>query len=706
MASKQSFTHTIGGKTLTLEVSSIAAQANAAVIAKIGGTAVLATAVMAHGDSHADYLPLKVDYEERFYAVGKILGSRYMRREGRPSEDAVLSARLIDRTIRPLFDYRMRRDVQVVVTVLAYDEENDPIFPGLIAASAALSISDIPWGGPIGGVQLARVGNSLVPAPGVSDLKKPELRFETFAAGPRGRINMIELAGSEAGEDGVYEAFATAQNMIDDLISFQEGIVKKIGKPKAQVKLVESDAAAVAAVREYLAPRLEAAVFTKDKSSRQANLHTLKEELFAHAEEALGDAFDRKVIDHIVEEEIDALVHSNALTKGLRPDGRAFDEVRPLAGEVRLFDRNHGSALFERGSTQALAAVTLAPPGSEQVIETISESGKRRFMLHYNFPPYSVGEVGPFRSPGRREIGHGALAEKALRPMLPDDAVFPYTIRIVSEIVSSNGSSSMATVCAGTLAMMDAGVPLKKMVAGIAMGLMSEADGEGQVKKFKVLTDLQGPEDFYGDMDFKVAGTKDGITAVQLDTKIKGLTLPIIKETLAQSKTARLQILTFMSTVLSAPRAELSPGVPAIALLSINPEKIGLVIGPGGKTINGMIAHYELAAIDIEEDGRVYVAGLDREKVAEAVAEIKAMTKEYKVGEIVEGRVVRVLDFGAIVDIGGGKDGMVHVSELKDGFVKKVDDVVKMGDFLKVKIIRVDDDGHIGLSLKQMPQEK
>jgi polyribonucleotide nucleotidyltransferase len=423
-------------------------------------------------------------------------------------------------------------------------------------------------------------------------------------------------------------------------------------------------------------------------------MQELRAGLSAHVSEKIPAA-DHKAVEHVLEEAIDKLVHERALREGVRPDGRGFSDVRPLAAEVGLFERMHGSGLFVRGSTQALAAATLAAPGAEQIVETMETTGKRRFMLHYNFPPYSVGETGMFRGPGRREIGHGALAEKALRPLLPPTEEFPYTIRVVSETLSSNGSSSMATVCAGTLSLLDAGVPLKKMVAGIAMGLMSDD------ANFRVLTDLQGYEDFYGDMDFKVAGTADGITAVQLDTKIKGLTAEVIRATLADARTARLKILDFMKSVIAAPRPQLSKYVPSIVQLTIPTDKIGTVIGPGGKMINGLIAKYGLASIDIEEDGRVFVAGTDRAQVSAAVSEITALTREFKVGEMVEGRVIKVLDFGAIVDLGGGRDGMIHVSELKNGFVKTVEEVVRVGDFVKVKVIRADADGRIGLSLKQ-----
>jgi polyribonucleotide nucleotidyltransferase len=697
---KKEFSVSVGNKDLVLEVSSLAEQANAAVLAKYGETVVLATAVMGSQDVTLDYLPLKVDYEERYYAAGKILGSRFMRREGRPSEDAVLSGRLIDRTIRPLFDHRLRRDIQVVMTVLAYDEQNDPDFVGLMAVSTALAISDIPWKGPVAGVRIAKIGGEFVVNPTHADLDKEGTLFETFASGPKDRINMIELGGKEASEEDVAAAFTQAQKEINQLIEFQNGVVKEIGKQKAEVKLYAPDAELRKEVETFLSPKLEQAVYAPTKMEQGARLGALKQELLAHLETKFEKA-DHKAADFVMEEMIDDMIHSNILEKERRPDGRAITEVRKLDGQIGLFKRTHGSAFFVRGNTQALAMTTLAAPGQEQLIESMANTEKRRFMLHYNFPPYSVGEVGRMGSPGRREIGHGALAEKALRPMIPSTADFPYTIRIVSEILSSNGSSSMATVCASTLSLMDAGVPMKKPVAGIAMGLMMTEDAS----KFKVLTDLQGPEDHWGDMDFKVAGTEQGITAVQLDVKVSGLTPEIIRQTLSQAKDARMQILGFMKTVITAPREKLSEYVPTIIQLSINPDKIGMVIGPGGKMINGLIDRYALTTIDIDDDGSVYIAGPDRAKAEECATEIRMMTREIKVGEIVEGRVLKALDFGAIVDLGGGKDGMIHVSELAEGFVKSVNDVVKVGDFVRAKVIRVEDD-RIGLSIKQLTPEQ
>jgi len=692
---KKQFTTEVAGKKLTLEVSDIAKQANAAVLGTFGDTSVLVTATMSKEDRAIDYLPLVIDYEERFYAAGKIIGSRFIRREGRPSEEAVLSGRLIDRSLRPLFDQRLRRDIQIIVTVLSYDEENDPDFIALITASTALSISDIPWNGPIAGVKLARFSDGRIVINSTNSLLKGEdrLSFEAFISGTTERINMIELAGNEAKEEELIEAFDLSQKEIEKLIEFQKKITKEIGQPKIKYDY-DNDNDLKNKVQEYLKDKLEAAIYSPEKVDRQSKIGLLKQELKDYLiEEGIGGSVLAKV-DFLFEEEVNKLVHKNIIELEKRPDGRALDEVRQLYGEVGLFKRLHGSALFVRGSTQALAVVTLAAPGAEQLIETMEISSKRRFMLHYNFPPYCVGEISRLGSPGRREIGHGALTEKALRPLIPTQEEFPYTIRVVSEILSSNGSSSMASVCASSMVLMDAGVPLKKAVAGIAMGLMIDKS-----HKYKILTDIQGPEDHHGDMDCKVAGTTGGITAIQMDVKIEGLDLRVLKEVLSQAKKARLEILEFMKTVIDKPREKVSSYAPVVLSINIKPEQIGEVIGPGGRIINGIIAASGALSIDIEQSGRVFVAAADELKARAAVQQIKALTRDFQIGEIVFGKVIKILDFGAIVDLGGGKDGMIHVSELKDGFVEKVEDVLNLGDLVKVKIIKVEN-GKIGLSLK------
>jgi len=708
MLQKKQFSAEIAGKTLTIEVSALAEQANAAVLAKYGETVVLATAVMGRKDVDLDYLPLKVDYEEKFYAAGKILGSRYVRREGRSSEEAILAGRLVDRTIRPLFNDKMRRDIQVVVTVLQIDEQNDPEFVGLLGVSTALLISDIPWNGPVAGVRVAqKTDKQFVVNPDNSVVAEPNLPiFDAFVSGSKDRINMIELGGLDAQESEVVAGFKLAQTEINKLIAFQESIQKEIGKPKAEVALVEPDAEIRAEVQAFLADKLEDAIYKPTKIEHTTAVGALNHALNEHIKEKFADAKEKinwKAVESLFEDSVNDVVHKNVLEKDRRPDGRKLDEVRALDAEVGLFSRTHGSALFVRGNTQALAITTLAAPGAEQLIESMETNAKRRFMLHYNFPPFSVGEVGNFRGPGRREIGHGNLARKSLERLIPSKEEFPYTIRVVSEIMSSNGSSSQATICASALSLMDAGVPLKKPAAGIAMGLMMafNADGSADVNNYRILTDIQGPEDHHGDMDLKVAGTADGVTGMQMDVKVDGLTIEILEKAFAQARDARIHILKTIVATLPAPRTTISQFVPKIRQFKIDPSKIGTVIGPGGKMINGLIEKYGLAGIDIEEDGGVFVSGMDLEKVEAAVAEIVGMTKEYKVGEIVEGNIVKILEFGAIVDLGGGNDGMIHVSELRQGFVKNVEDVVKLGDFVRAKIIKVDN-GKIGLSLKQM----
>ena len=620
-----------------------------------------------------------------------------MRREGRPSEAAILSGRMIDRTIRPFFDQRFRRDVQIVITVLSYDEENDPDFIALISASTALAISDIPWNGPVAGVRIGKLKdeNNILVNPANSELRGDKFSFDAFVAGNENKINMIEFGGDQVIEEEVANGLEEAHREIKKIVEFQKNIVKSVGRKKSETLLIEPDLELKKKIREFLKDKLETAVYAENKSEQQTNLEELKNKLAEHlAAEGLENP---EGVDALFEEEVDALVHKNILASEKRPDGRKLDEIRPLHAETGLFERLHGSALFIRGGTQALGVVTLAPPGAEQLIETMEISYKRRFMLHYNFPPYSTGEVGRLGGAGRREIGHGSLAEKAVRSIIPSQDEFPYTIRVVSEILASNGSSSMATVCASSMALMDAGVPIKKAVAGIAMGLIIDKSGEN----YKILTDIQGPEDHYGDMDCKVAGTTDGITAMQMDVKIEGVAVATLKEILSRAKKARLEILNFMSGAIAAPRPQVSSYAPVVLVSEISPEQIGEVIGPGGKMINAIIARTGVHTIDIEQTGKVFVAAAEAEKAKAAVAEIKAITREFRPGEIVEGEVIKILDFGAIVDLGGGKDGMIHVSELKSGYVEKVEDVLKIGDKVRAKIIR-SENGRIGLSLKDL----
>ncbi len=700
---KQQFKTEIAGKELKLEISKIAEQANAAVLGTYGDTSVLVTATMSKEDRSVDFLPLVIDYEEKFYAAGKISGSRFIRREGRPSEEAVLSGRLIDRSLRPLFDSRIRRDIQIIITVLSYDEENDPNFIALLSASTALAISDIPWNGPISGVKLVRFSDArLIINPTNSFLKSENdnLTFDAFIAGTEEKINMIELAGNEVKEEEVIEGFGLANQELKKLMEFQRGIVKEIGKPKiAYVFSDESDSyhQLKNKVQEFLKGKLETAIFTPEKVDREDKISLLKQDLFSYLAASGIQGTDLSKVNLLLEEEINKVVHKNIIESEKRPDGRRLDQIRELYGEVGLFKRLHGSALFIRGNTQALAVVTLAAPGAEQLIETMEISAKRRFMLHYNFPPYCVGEINRLGSPGRREIGHGALAEKAVHSLIPSQEEFPYTIRVVSEILSSNGSSSMATACASSMALMDAGVPIKKSVAGIAMGLIMDSDDS-----YKILTDIQGPEDHHGDMDCKVAGTNDGITAIQMDVKIQGLTSQILKKVFLQAKKARLEILSFMNGIIKEPRAKVSSFAPVIMTIDIKPEQIGEVIGPAGRIINGIIQATGVQTIDIEQTGRVFVAAVDQEKAQAAIQHIKTITRQFQIGEIIEGEIIKILEFGAIVDLGGVKDGMIHVSELKDGYVEKVENVVKIGDHIRAKVIRADSDGRLGLSLKAL----
>lgn len=699
---KKIFKTEFAGQPLSLETSTLAHQANGAVIGKYGGNTVLVTAVMGSEDKDSDYFPLSVDYEERFYAAGKILGSRFVRREGRPGEEAILSGRIIDRTIRPLFDHRLRRETQVVVTILEIDGETDLEFITLLTASTAIAISDIPWNGPVAGIKMLFDGSKLTLNPKAADIKAvwpAEKGFLSFVSGTADKINMIELEGVDADESEVAKAYALAQKEMAKLIDWQKGIVKEIGKPKSNVHMAEPDEKLVKMVHEYLGDgKLEKAMYIKNKAEQHRKLAEVQDGLKALLAADNREEKDLMLANHLFERFTDDLVHKKILESETRPDGRKLDEIRDLHAEVGVLQRAHGSALFIRGETQALVVATIAPPGSEQLMESMRGTVERRFMLHYNFPPYSTGETGRVGAPGRREIGHGSLAEKAVKNLIPSEDEFPYVIRVVSEVLSSNGSSSQATTCGAVLSLMDAGVPIKKAVAGIAMGMMTGAKGE-----YKVLTDIQGPEDHYGDMDFKVAGSADGVRAVQMDVKIDGLTNKMLVDGLAQAKKARLEILKVMNKAISEPRKEVSQYAPVILRLDIEPDQIGEVIGPGGKVINGIIERTGALTIDIEQDGRVLIAGPNKETAQAAFREVEAITKDYLVGDIVEGPVVKILEFGAIVEFSPGRDGMIHVSELKDGFVKKVEDVVKLGQVVKAKIIK-SEMGKIGLSLKGMPK--
>ncbi|MCR4322811.1 MAG: polyribonucleotide nucleotidyltransferase [Candidatus Azambacteria bacterium] len=695
------FSLTLGDKAIVVRKNLLAGQANGSVIVSCGDTVVLATAVISkHAKENIDYFPLSVEYEERFYAAGRIPGSRFIKRETRASQEAILTGRLIDRALRPLFDSAVRNEVQVIVTVLSIDHENDPDVLAMVAASAALATSNIPWAGPIGAVRIGRVDGTLILNPTYAEREKADM--DLVVAGIHGRINMIEGDAAELEEGLLIEAITLAQTHVEKLIVFQNEIVKAIGIEKIVVPAKELDASFISFVESAVRTELEEILYQPHKQKRLDALNTLKEALVQKvALQYPDDARLGKESMNLFEELINTIIHDNIIHKEKRPDGRKADELRSLSSYVSFLPRTHGSGIFVRGETQVLSVLTLGSPGDQQIIDTMeTKDGMKRFMHHYNFPPYSVGETKPLRGPSRRDIGHGALAERALVRLLPPQNDFPYTIRLVSETLSSNGSSSMASVCASTLALMDGGVPIKAMAAGIAMGLMSDAKGN-----YKVLTDIQGPEDHHGDMDLKVAGTENGITALQMDVKVDGVTPKILHEAFIQAKKARLEILSGMRLALAAPRPELSKHAPRIITLRINPDKIRDVIGPGGKMINEIINSTGVA-IDIEDDGSVFITSVNQESAQKAVEWVKNLTREAKVGEIFQGIVKRIMAFGAFVEIFPGTEGLVHVSHLSDKYVGHPDEVVKIGDVIPVKLVEIDSQGRMNLSHKATLPEK
>lgn len=689
----------IQGKELSILIDNFAEQANGSALIRFGETVLLATAVMSSQDKeNLGFFPLTVDYEERYYAAGKIRGVRYTRREGRPPDEAILVSRLIDRSIRPRFPKNIKREVQVILTCLSWDAQNDPDVFGLIGASCALSISDIPWNGPVAAVRVGRIDDKFVLNPAYEEREKSQ--FDLVLAGKKENgeivINMIEAGFDEVNEDLILEAVEFAKPWLAKICDFQEEIVAKIGKDKASIKTLEQNSELDNEIKQLLGDKLKGALFAKDKIERKRGVDFLKEEVakaieqkFEGKSQYFFDFFDR---------EIDNIIHREALENEARVDGRKLDEIREIRTDAAILPRTHGSGFFSRGQTKSLSILTLGAPGDQQLLEGMEIVGKKRFMHHYNFPPYSVGEVRPLRGPGRRDIGHGILAEKALLPLIPNVEEFPYTIRIVSETLSSNGSSSMASVCASSLALMDAGVPIKRPVAGIAIGLIEDEKAPG--KNFKILADIQGPEDHHGDMDFKVAGTREGVTAIQMDVKIKGITSNILKEALQTGKKVRFQILDQIEKTLPAPRANLSKLAPRILTLQINPDKIREVIGPGGKVINEII-NQTGAAIDIEQTGFIFITGETEESAQKALQWIENLTHEVKQGEQFEGIVKRIMDFGAFVEILPGQEGLIHISKLSKTRVNKVEDVVKIGDSVRVEVIEVDNLGRINLALKQ-----
>ncbi|MDP2641342.1 MAG: polyribonucleotide nucleotidyltransferase [Candidatus Yanofskybacteria bacterium] len=696
----------IGGKTATVFLDSWATQASGSVRVQIGETVVLVTAVMGKEDAQGQgFFPLTVDYEERFYAAGKILGSRFVRRESRPTEEAVITARLIDRAIRPLFPKHLMRPVQVIVTCLSWDGENDPDVAGLLGASFALCLSDIPWNGPLFGVRVGKTGNSFTLNPTYSEREASELDFVIAGMENEGKIllNMIEAESSEAAEESYKQALQFALPTLSELIALQKNAQKEFGKEKTSVPEPAQDEQLNKEMSSFLEPRLQEALFSGDPATRMERAGALKKDVLAFAQEKRPGEGREGYALAFLEEEIDRAVHEGALKYDKRVDGRGLDEIRPLSAQVGVLPRTHGSGMFSRGLTTTLSLLTLGGPGDHKLMEGMEISGKKRFMHHYNFPPYAPGEVKPLRGPGRREIGHGMLAEKALLPVIPVTDEFPYTIRIVTECVSSNGSTSMASACSSSLALMDAGVPIKRPVAGISVGLMADEAGN-----YKLLTDIQGPEDHYGDMDFKVAGSKEGITAIQLDVKIRGITADMFSEVLERAKKARFQILEeVIAPVLLAPRSGLSKYAPKISVIRINPEKIGMIIGSGGKIINKMTADFNVK-IDIDDEtGDVFVTSEDADGVRKALEKIEGIVHEVEVGELFQGTVKSVVDFGAFVEILPGQEGLVHISQLAPWRVEKVADIVKVGDVIPVKVIGIDEHGKIRLSRKEaLPEEK
>lgn len=686
---------TVAGRVLSLETGRLANQAGGAVLVQYGDTCVLVTATSsAQPREGIDFFPLTVDYEERLYSVGKIPGG-FIKREGRPTEQAILSGRMIDRPIRPLFPKGYRNDVQIVATVLSVEQDNQPDIASIVGASAALHISDIPFKEPIAGVAVGLIDGEVIINPTQTQSEQSELHLTV--AGTAEAVMMVEGGANEVPEEVCLNAIMAGHEQIKEIIKFieefrQEALELGLAKEKRVPDLYEIDPELEQAVRTFATQKIHDSVLTKDKLEREAKLDAVKEEVLAEFSEEYPENIKDilAVYDTILKETVRKLITVDKI----RPDGRALDEIRPVTCEVGLLPRTHGSGLFTRGQTQVLTVTTLGPIGDEQILDGLGVEESKRYMHHYNFPSFSVGETRPSRGPGRREIGHGALAERALLPMIPSEEDFPYTIRLVSEVVESNGSSSMGSVCGSTLSLMDAGVPIKAPVSGIAMGLVK--DGED----YSILTDIQGMEDALGDMDFKVAGTEKGVTAIQMDIKIAGLSQDILKDALEQARKGRLFILERMMQAISKPREELSPYAPRIITMTIDPEKIRDVIGPGGKTIKKIIDETGVK-IDIEDDGRVFIAAIDGDAGQKALKIIEDLTKDVEVGKIYIGKVQRIMNFGAFVEILPGKEGLVHISHLAEERVGKVEDVVSVGDEILVKVTEIDRQGRVNLSRKE-----
>ncbi|GIN18901.1 polyribonucleotide nucleotidyltransferase [Siminovitchia fordii] len=695
---KKVFSMEWAGRDLTVEIGQLAKQANGAVLVRYGDTAVLSTATASKEAKSVDFFPLTVNYEERLYAVGKIPGG-FIKREGRPSEKAILASRLIDRPIRPLFPDGFRNEVQVVSVVMSVDQDCSPEMAAMFGSSLALSISDIPFEGPIAGVVVGRVDGKFIINPNVEQMEQSDI--DLTVAGTKDAINMVEAGAEEVSEKTMLEAIMFGHEEIKRLISFQEEIAEKVGKENREIELYEIDSELEQEVRSICEQELIAAIQVEEKHAREDAIQEVKDKVIeSFSEREDGDNEDlikqvKQVLDKLVKEEVRRLI----TVEKIRPDGRKPEEIRPIHTEVHLLARTHGSGLFTRGQTQAFSVCTLGALGDVQILDGLGIEESKRFMHHYNFPHFSVGETGPIRGPGRREIGHGALGERALEPVIPSEADFPYTIRLVSEVLESNGSSSQASICASSLAMMDAGVPIKAPVAGIAMGLVKSGE------HYTILTDIQGMEDHLGDMDFKVAGTAEGITALQMDIKIEGLSREILEEALHQAKEGRMFILEKMNSTISEPREHLSPYAPKILTLHINPDKIRDVIGPSGKQINKIIEETGVK-IDIEQDGTVFIASADEKMNEKAKKIIEDLVREVEVGQMYLGKVKRIEKFGAFVEIFPGKDGLVHISQLAEERVNKVEDVVSIGDEFLVKVVEIDNQGRVNLSRKAVLKEQ
>ena len=702
---KRVFEYSHRNRKFIIEIGELAKQANGACLVRYEDTAVLSAAVGSNKAMATDFFPLTVLYQEKLYAAGKIPGG-FLKREGRPTEHETLVSRLIDRPIRPLFAEGYRNEVQVVNMVMSANPDCSSAMAAMLGSSIALSISDIPFEGPIAGVVVGRVNGELVINPTVEELENSDINLTV--AGTKKAINMVEAGAKQVSEDDMLEALIFAHEEIIRLCEFQEEVVKACGKEKMVPDLFKIPEDLEKEVRAFAEPELIPAISTHEKLAREAAIEAVNEKTREHfnaifeANEELtlqdveqNQKYVDMVLEHILAEEVRRLITDDKI----RPDGRAVSEIRPLSSRVDIFERTHGSALFTRGQTQSLSVVTLGSLAEFQIIDGLGAEDSKRFMLHYNFPQFSVGSTGKYGSPGRREIGHGALGERAILQVIPSEDEFPYTIRVVSEILESNGSSSQASICAGTMALMAAGVPLKAPVAGIAMGLISQDD---ECSKYTILTDIQGLEDHYGDMDFKVAGTRDGITALQMDIKIKGITREILKEALAQAKLGRMQILDHMMTTISEVRPELSKFAPKVKMVRINPEKIRDVIGSGGKVIQEIIEKCNDVKIDIEQDGRVFIMHAESEWIDKAVKIIEDLTREPEVGQVYPVRVVKIVDFGAFVELWPGCEGLVHISELDSKRVAKVEDVVHVDDEIVVKLLKIDEKGKLVLSRKAL----